>query len=138
MSVEPNRENDQRPSTWIKFLLGFRYAFWGIASLWRDQLNIRVHAVATVLVIVVGLILDVSRIDWIALVLAAGLVWTAEALNTAIEHLADAVHPDNHPLVGKAKDVGAAAVLLAAIAAFIVALLVYIPYLCDWLCGKCA
>lgn len=133
MSAEPNRENDTRPATGIKFLLGFRYAFWGIGFLWRDQLNIRVHAAATVLVVVAGVVLQVSRIDWIALVLAVGLVWTAEALNTAIEHLADAVHPQKHPLVGKAKDVGAGGVLLAAIAAFVVALLVYVPYLWQWL-----
>jgi diacylglycerol kinase (ATP) len=127
-----DRDPSTKPPTGIKFLLGFRYAFWGIGHLWLEQLNIRVHAAATILVIAAGVVLRVERYDWIALVLAIGLVWTAEALNTAIEHLSDAACPDPHPLVGKAKDVGAGAVLLAAIAALVVALLVYVPYLIQW------
>lgn len=129
-----NESDSTKPSTstGIKFLLGFRYAFWGLAHLWREQLNVKVHATATILVIGLGFFLQVSRLDWLALILAIGLVLTAEALNTAIEHLADAVTTEQHPLIGKAKDVGAGAVLLAAITAALVAVLVYVPYLREW------
>ena len=71
----------------------------------------------------------ISRIEWCALVLAIAGVWAAEAVNTAIELLGDATTSDPHPLVGRAKDVAAGAVLLAALGAAVVGLLVFAPRL---------
>ena len=72
--------------------------------------------------------LGVSRLEWCWLVAAIAWVWTAEALNTALESLADAVHPDRHPLVGRAKDAAAGAVLAASLGAAAIGLLVLGPY----------
>ena len=105
----------------------FGHAFRGMAYLLRSQPHARLHALATVMVAGLGFALKVSRGEALALVLAVGLVWMAEAANTAVETLADAVHPDHHPLVGRAKDVAAAGVLISALAALVVGLLVFIP-----------
>lgn len=95
----------------------FACAFRGIADLLRGEIHARVHLAATVAALALGWWKSLSAPGWAALVLAVGMVWTAEALNTAIEHLADVAHPDKHPAVRKLKDMAAAAVLLASIAA---------------------
>ena len=103
----------------------FRCAIAGIMELVRRHHHARWHLVASILVTALGLTLGLSRLEWIALVLAMALVWVAEALNTAIELACDAITLDRHPLIGKAKDVAAGGVLLAAIFAAIVGLLVF-------------
>jgi diacylglycerol kinase (ATP) len=108
----------------------FHNAGRGIWDVLRTQHNARIHVVASLAVCAAGLALDVSRGDWAALVLAMTLVWVAESLNTALERLGDAVSPTPHPLVGRAKDAAAGAVLLAAVGAGIVGLLVLGPPLC--------
>mgnify|MGYP006125994889 CR=1 FL=1 len=110
-------------------LQSMSYALQGIADLLRHQLNARLHALATVIVVVVGLMFGLQRWEWAVLVLAIGGVWLAEALNTAIEYLADACHPEQHPLIKRAKDVAAAAVLLFSLAALVVGLILFTPYL---------
>jgi diacylglycerol kinase len=107
----------------------FGHAFRGLGYMLRTQPHARLHALATLLVLGAGCWLEVSRGEWLLLVLAIGLVWMAEAMNTALEALADAVHPDHHPLVGRAKDVAAAGVLLSAFAAAVVGLWIFIPRL---------
>lgn len=111
----------------------FGFAFSGLGHMLRTQHNAWIHLVFTVAVIGVGVLLQLSRLDWSALVLAMGLVWAAEALNTALESLADAVSPQEHPLVGRAKDAAAGAVLVCAIAAAAVGFLVLGPPLLGWL-----
>ena len=93
------------------------------------QHNAWIHAAATLLVVVFGLVCRVSRLEWVALALAIGLVWAMEALNTAIELLADEVSLEYRARIGWAKDVAAFAVLAAALAAVAVGLLVFWPHL---------
>ena len=107
----------------------FAHAFRGIASLIASQHNAWIHAAATIAVVAAGLLLAVDRFEWICLVLAISAVWAAEAMNTAVELLGDAVTGESHPLVGRAKDVAAGAVLLTAGGAVVVALLVFVPRL---------
>jgi diacylglycerol kinase len=109
----------------------FRFAGRGVWALVRTQHNAWIHAAATVAVCAAAVWLGVSRLEWVLLALAMGAVWTAEAFNTAIELLADAVSPERHPLIGRAKDVAAGAVLLSAIASAIVGLLVLGPPLLE-------
>ena len=108
-------------------------AFRGIAVLVATQRNARWHLGFVVFAVVFGLIFKIAPLEWCVVFLAMGLVLAAEALNTAIEFLADAVHPDHHPLVGKAKDVAAGGVLLAAIAAAAVGLMVFVPKILAWI-----
>ena len=83
----------------------FRCAGRGISNMLRTQHNARLHAVATVVVTMAGWLLAVTRDEWCLLVLAMMAVWTAEALNTALELLCDVASPEFHPLVEQAKDV---------------------------------
>ena len=106
-----------------------RHAVAGIARMVRCQHNAWIHAAATVIVVVAGFLLRVSSADWCWIILAISIVWTAEALNTAFEFLADAASPEFHPLVRDAKDVAAGAVLLTAIAAGVIGAIVFWPYL---------
>ena len=101
----------------------------GLASLVRDEPNARIHALATVLVFVAGALLRLSPAEWGLIVLAVACVWAAEALNTAIETLVDLISPERRPLAGKAKDVAAGAVLLAACGSVVIGLLVFVPHL---------
>lgn len=105
----------------------FAHAFRGIGRLFVEQPNARIQAAAGLAVLAVGLWLRVSRRDWAILVLTMAAVLGAEAMNTALEALADRVAPDRHPLVAKAKDVAAGGVLLVALGAVVVGLLVLGP-----------
>lgn len=113
----------------------FGYAFRGLWVLLTTQRNARLHAVATVVVVPLAAWLGLGLLEWVALVLAIGLVWTAEAMNTAIEFLTDAFCPQHHPIAGQAKDVAAAAVLLASITAVVVGLSLFLPRLWAMLAG---
>jgi len=90
----------------------------------KSQHNAWVHAVATGLVCASGFLFGFSKPDWCWIVLAIVAVWTAEALNTAFEFLADVASPEFHPLVRKSKDVAAGAVLISAIGSVIIGILV--------------
>lgn len=109
-------------------LRSLRYALAGLRTLLHTQHNAWIHAVATVAVVGAGAYFDLSSTEWLWLVLAMALVWTAEAFNTALELLADAVTQEQHPLIGQAKDVAAGAVLLAALAALVIGVLVLGPH----------
>ena len=111
----------------------FLYAGRGIRTMLFSQHNAWVHAVATVLVIAAGLAAGLNRLEWFVLVLAIVAVWTAESINTAFEFLCDVASPDFHPLVEKAKDVAAGAVLITAIGATAIGMLVFLPYLWKFL-----
>ncbi|HPA16020.1 MAG TPA: diacylglycerol kinase family protein [Desulfobacterales bacterium] len=101
-----------------------KHATDGIIILLKTQCNAWIHAFATIVVVILGLYLGFSKSEWCWIVIAIIAVWTAEALNTALEFLADAAIPDHHPLVGKAKDVAAGAVLISAIGSVIIGLLI--------------
>ncbi len=105
----------------------FRYAFRGIRCILRTQHNAWLHALATAGVVIAGMALRVSGTEWCLLILAMTAVWAAEGLNTALEQLSDAVSPQDHPLVGEAKDAAAGAVLLSAIGAAVIGLIVFGP-----------
>ncbi len=109
--------------------LSFSYAFNGIKILLTSQPNARIHLIITFGVAGAGLLLGISLLEWSVIVLAMIAVWCAEALNTAIELLADAAIPEVHPLVKQAKDVAAGAVLLAAVGSILIGLLIFSPYI---------
>ena len=105
----------------------FGHAFRGLWYVVRTQRNAWIHALATSLVAVMALWLRLSLRDWAMLVLAIALVWTAEFINTALEAVVDLASPRHHPLAKVGKDVGAAAVLIAALVSVLVGLLILGP-----------
>ena len=96
-------------------LKSFQYALYGIGLMLKSQHNAWLHAFASFCILVMGGLFRLSAGEWCWVVLAIMAVWTAEALNTALEFLADAASPEFHPLVKKAKDVAAGGVLISAI-----------------------
>lgn len=115
-------------------LKSFYYAGRGLRTMLVTQHNAWIHAAASVAAVGGGAVLGVSRVEWLALILAIVGVWTAEALNTAFEFLCDVASPDFHPLVEKAKDVAAGAVLVCAVGALAVGWIIFAPHL-AWLSG---
>jgi diacylglycerol kinase (ATP) len=107
----------------------FRYAFIGFWTLLKTQQSAWCHAVLTAVVVVVGLCYGLSQSEWCWLILAMAAVWSAEALNTSIEFLADVVSPEFHPLIKRSKDLAAAAVLATLIAALAIGILTLGPYI---------
>ena len=110
-------------------LRSFKYAFRGIWTLLRTQANARIHLAALVTVVTLGFLVGLSPGEWTAISLAIGMVLSAEAMNSALEFLADHTAPEWHDSVQKAKDLAAASVLLAAAVALVVGLLVFVPHI---------
>lgn len=124
-----------KPLTLSGRLQSFRYAVRGVCLMLRSQHNAWLHAVASCSVLIAGGLCRLSAQEWCWIVLAIMSVWTAEALNTALECLADVASPEFHPLVGRAKDVAAGGVLISACGSVVIGLLVIGPHLLHILAG---
>lgn len=112
-----------------KRALSFKYAFDGVVTAFRDQPNLKLHIFAGVAAVFLGLFLDITKAEWLALILTIGLVIALELTNTAIEEVVDSFTDQVHPAAKKAKDVAAAAVLVGAITAVVVGIVIFLPYL---------
>jgi len=105
----------------------FRFAFHGWWHVIRTQRNAWIHAVVSLAVLAVSAWLHISLVEWAVILLTIALVWTAEFLNTALEAVVDLASPEHHDLAKIGKDVGAAAVLIAAGASILVGFLILGP-----------
>ncbi len=117
------------PPTRGRLLRSFACAFRGVGMMLATQANARIHALATLLVLGLGVLVRLERWEWCAVIFAIGLVWTVEGLNTAIETLIDLISPGANPLAGRAKDIAAGAVLCSAIGAAVIGAIVFLPRL---------
>jgi diacylglycerol kinase len=120
---------ETRPFQFTGRIRSFGHALAGIVRMVRCQHNAWIHAIATGAVIAAGFFCRLSGSEWCWIVLAPSTVWTAGALNTAFEFLADATSPNFHPVVRDAKDVAAAAVLITAIASSAIGAIIFWPHL---------
>jgi len=111
------------------FVRSFSLAGQGVWYAVRTQRNMRVHLLAATCAVTAGLVLRISAVDWACVLLAIGLVLTAEALNTVVEALADLCTEEFHPLAKIAKDTAAGAVLISSVAAVGVGAAVFLPRL---------
>lgn len=105
----------------------FKFAFQGLLSLVKNEHNARIHLLATILAIVLGIVMKISVTEWALLTIVIGLVFISELFNTAIEKLADFVHPEWNDQIKKVKDYAAAAVFISAIIALVAGGLIFIP-----------
>lgn len=126
---ETGDDRGPQPFSFRKQLQSFRFALNGGRVLLAGQHNAWIHGLATVAVVIAALVVHISRLEWTLLIFAIGLVWAMEALNTAIELLADEVNLEQRPRIGQAKDVAAFAVLVAAMVAVLIGILVFFPHL---------
>ncbi|MEA3440330.1 MAG: diacylglycerol kinase family protein [Chloroflexota bacterium] len=107
--------------------LSFTYAFSGWWHVIRTQRNAWIHALVSIMVVALGFWLGISARDWAIMILAIAMVWTAEFINTALEAIVDLASPEKSALARASKDVGAAAVLIAALSSVIIGLLILGP-----------
>lgn len=128
------RTQDGKPDSRLdKFSLAarlhsFGHALNGLCHLLRSEPNARIHFVAAIMVVAAGWWVGLSAADWRWISLAIALVWSAEAINTALEYLCDVVSPGYHAAIGKAKDIAAGAVLVCAGAAAVIGCLTFWHY----------
>ena len=114
-----------------KRLQSFGFAIKGLKILFQTQANARIHALAIVVVTALGFYFKIETSEWCSVVIAFAMVLSTEAMNTAIEFVVDLVSPQYHPLAGKAKDVAAAAVLIAAMGAVMIGAIIFLPKILD-------
>ncbi len=123
----------------LKFLRyrisSFKYAFQGWWYVIRTQQNAWIHALATIIVIVISAWLKLGRLEWALIIIAIAFVWTAEFFNTALEVIVDMSTQEDHPLAKASKDVGAAAVLIASLTAVVIGVIVLGPPLLEKIQG---
>ncbi len=110
-----------------KQIKSFVYAFEGLFHAMRSEQNLRIHLLAAILVVILGLVYNISRSEWLFVVIAIGLVITAELFNTSIEVLTNIASPEISKHAKIIKDVAAAAVLISAVTALIIGLIIFIP-----------
>jgi undecaprenol kinase/diacylglycerol kinase (ATP) len=118
-----------------KRLKSFHYAFNGLKILIKEEHNARIHLTVTIIVIVACFLLSLSSWEWIAVIFCIGLVIASEIINSAIENLSDFVCKEKNYNIKKIKDLSAAAVLISAIAAFVIGLIIFLPKIIT-LCSK--
>ena len=114
-----------------KLINSFGYAGRGIYQLVKREQNARIHLLATVTVIVAGVAVGINHYEWMVVCVAIGMVWSAEAFNTAVEKLVDMVSPERSSQAGLVKDIAAGGVFICSMIAFIIGLIVFLPYICD-------
>ena len=117
-----------------KRIKSFSYAFAGLKVLFREEHNARIHAVAAVLAVAMGFLFRISPMEWIAVVIVIGMVFAAEIINSSIERTADFVKAERDDRKRDIKDLGAAAVLVCAIAAAVVGIIIFIPKIIALCC----
>ena len=118
-----------------KTLRSFRYAWHGIYLVVRYENNTRVHLLASVAAVALGMLLGLSSLEWALVLMQIGLVWAAETFNTALEKLVDLVSPEYHPLAGKVKDIAAGAVLIVSLTSVAVGGIIFGSRLYAWWVG---
>lgn len=111
----------------INRLKSVGFALKGSLYLVRTEASIKIQVVIAILVTIAGFYFNISKTEWLIQVSMIGLVMSIEGMNTAVEYIADFIHPEHHEKIGRIKDIAAGAVLIAAITAAIVAGIIYLP-----------
>ena len=109
----------------------FKYAFEGILSALKTERNLKIHIFIMIFVIIMGIILKISTIEWCICIILFGLVISLELLNTAIETVVDIAMPEINEKAKKAKDISASAVLVSAIASAVIGFIIFLPKLLN-------
>ena len=133
-SVVPDQQPQWKKPSALKLFIhsrgnSFKYAGRGLRYVMRTQKNAWIHSAVMIVVMVLSFWLQLARMEWVAILLVIGMVWTAEFINTSLESIVDMTSPERHPLAQVGKDVAAAAVLFAATIAVIVGILILGPHL---------
>lgn len=117
----------QKESFLVNRIKSIGFAFKGAMLLLKTESSIKIQFVIAILVTIAGFYFDISKTEWLFQITFIGLVMSIEGVNTAIEYIADFIHPEFHQKIGRIKDIAAGAVFIASIAATIGAILIYYP-----------
>lgn len=112
-----------------KRLNSFKYAFNGLGVLIKNEHNAWIHLFASVLVIIAGFYFKINTFEWLLAIIAIGLVFMAELINTSIEYLCNLIMKERHSEIKKIKDMAAAAVIIAALIAVAIGLFIFVPHI---------
>lgn len=110
-----------------KILNSFKFAIQGFFTALKEERNLKIHIIIMFLVIIAGLLLNISQIEWIICIILFGIVISAELVNTSIETIVDMVSPQINPKAKIAKDISACSVLVLAIASAIIGIIIFLP-----------
>lgn len=110
------------------FFKSFLFAYKGIKE-GTKQRNLKIHFLFAILSILLGFYFSISITEWLIICLCIGFVISLELINTAIEYLVNWINPEHHPMAGKVKDLGAAAVLIAAMTTIIIGIVIFGKYI---------
>lgn len=117
----------KKESFLINRLKSVGYAFKGMILLIKTEASIKIQVFIAIGVTITGFYFNISITEWMVQITMIGLVMSIEGVNTAIEYIADFIHPDHHPKIGLIKDISAGAVFIASVVAVIIAGIIYIP-----------
>jgi diacylglycerol kinase len=117
----------------MKLIKSFAFAWQGLRSCFLTQQNFRIHLMALLMVIILGGILKINKIEWLIITGCSMLVLSMELLNTSIEKICNLITKDIHPVIKVIKDIAAAAVLIVAIGSFICGIIIFLPKILDLL-----
>ena len=110
-----------------RLINSFKYAFTGIWTALKKEKNMKIHFAVAVLVVILGILFKISKVEWILCTFAIAIVISAELFNTAIETIVDMITAEQNEKAKIAKDVSAGAVLITAIGATIVGIIIFLP-----------
>jgi len=119
----------KKDSFLVNRLKSIGFACKGALLLLKTESSIQIQFAIALLVTIAGFYFDISSTEWILQILAIGLVISVEGINTAIEEIADFIHPEHNTKIGFIKDVAAGAVFFAAVAAIVIGFIIYFPKL---------
>ncbi|MBR1414142.1 MAG: diacylglycerol kinase [Bacilli bacterium] len=114
-----------------RFFLSFKYSIEGLLYAYRYEQSLWVHAIASIFVIIMGIVFDIKFSEWAILFIALGSILSIELINTAIEAAVDLTTTDIHPLAKIAKDCGSAASFVLTFVSIVIAMFVFGPYITE-------
>ncbi|WP_299107770.1 diacylglycerol kinase family protein [uncultured Winogradskyella sp.] len=117
----------KKESFLVNRLKSVGFAFKGMLILIRTEASIKVQLFIAIVITIAGFYFDISKSEWMAQLIMIGIVMSMEGMNTAVEYIADFIHPEYHKKIGLIKDVAAGAVFIASIIAVIIAGIIYLP-----------
>jgi diacylglycerol kinase len=126
-----SRDERKKQKGLKKFFYSFTYPIKGLKYAYRNEQNLAVDVGIAILVVIAGVLFDISVNEWAIIALTIGMVISLELINTAIEAVVDLVTEEYHPLAKVAKDTSAASVFICAIAASIVGIIIFLPKIID-------
>lgn len=117
----------KKESFLVNRLKSVGFAFKGMLILVQTEASIKIQLVVALIATLAGFYFEISKVEWLFQIAMISLVISIEGINTAIEYLADFIHPEHHTKIGLIKDIAAGAVFMASVAAIIIGIFIYLP-----------